>query len=109
MKRIPLTQGYFALVDDDDFKYLSAHKWYANALGKLFNHFYAYTNIRQRPHIKGKPVYRGMPMARMIMAVELAEQGENMVVDHWNHNTLDNRRCNLRVCTVSENLLNRAS
>jgi len=31
----------------------------------------------------------------------------NMQIDHVNKNTLDNRRCNLRVCTSSENLMNR--
>jgi hypothetical protein len=31
----------------------------------------------------------------------------NMQIDHVNHNTLDNRRCNLRVCTNSENQMNR--
>lgn len=29
------------------------------------------------------------------------------VVDHKNHDTLDNRKCNLRICTIQENTRNR--
>ena len=106
MKQILLPRGQFTLVDDDDFEYLSAHKWHIHYITPPY--LYAYTNIRLRPYIKGRAKYKTVSMARMIMAIELIEQSEDMVVDHWNHNTLDNQRRNLRVCTQSENCLNRA-
>jgi len=95
MKEIQLTQGKVAIVDDEDYEYLNQFKWFANLQGKKF---YARTNI---PNKKGK---RGsMLMHRLILNM----LNSKLQVDHLNHYTLDNRKCNIRICTQSDNLKNR--
>ena len=48
--------------------------------------------------IRNRKTKQRQRLHRLIMNVS-----EDMLVDHINHNTLDNRRCNLRICTKSEN------
>jgi hypothetical protein len=87
MKKIPLTQGKFALVDDEDFAELSKVKWCVSHYG------YATRNF---PSKKGGR--RILYMHRVILKAKMKEQ-----CDHINMNGLDNRRENLRICTRSEN------
>ncbi|KKL49351.1 hypothetical protein LCGC14_2316410, partial [marine sediment metagenome] len=42
-------------------------------------------------------------MSRQILGLE---RGDKRQADHINHNTLDNCRVNLRVCTIQENQMN---
>ncbi len=90
MKRIPLTQGKSVIVDDRDFEWLNKHKW---SVGKYGNRFYAV-----RSKMKSKGVFRTEFMHRLITAATPLRQ-----VDHINHIGLDNRRCNLRLCTMEQN------
>lgn len=90
MKQIPLTQGRFALVDDEDYDELSKYTWnYGMPQG------YAARKIGYR----GKKVY----MHRQIL-----DAPPKIDVDHINGNKLDNRRVNLRLVTRSQNLYNAA-
>lgn len=93
MKEIELTQGKVAIVDDEDFEYLSQWKWCAAFMTR---NFYAAKSIS----INGQR--KVILMHRFILNPE-----KNMVVDHINGNTLDNRRENLRICTPRENSRNR--
>lgn len=92
MKKIKLTQGKYALVDDKDFVALSAHKWCVNNHGGKW---------RAQRKDYSKEIGRMVFMHRVIM-----KPNKKSVVDHINGNSLDNRRCNLRVCSQSRNLQN---
>lgn len=94
MKKIPLTNGLFALVDDEDYEMLSRYRWRAS-----YNHRDNLWYVA-RAGRKGEP--RTVMMHRQIMAPP-----RDMQVDHIDHDNLDNRRSNLRIVTRSQNLANR--
>jgi len=88
MKTIPLTQGKFAIVDDDDFNWLNQWKWYAAKDGLSWY------------------VCRGRLSIKMHREILGLKKGDGKETDHKNGNGLDNRRCNLRICTRAENVRN---
>jgi hypothetical protein len=83
---IPLTQGQTAIVDAEDFEMVSALNWHAH-WNPNTQSFYA------RCWQNGR-----MMMHKFILGYDAGEQA-----DHKNHNTLDNRRENLRRCTPMQN------
>jgi hypothetical protein len=92
MKYIELTQGKRAMVDDEDYEELSRWRWCVRR-GK--NTYYAVRGCR----IEEKQ--RKLPMHRVIMNTP-----QGMDTDHINGDGLDNRKCNLRVCTRTQNNYN---
>lgn len=93
MKTITLTQGFVALVNNADFKYLNQWKWHAD---RNHHSVYALRNIRVGP---GK-------RKRVGMHTQLMGTPPGKEVDHRNGNGLDNRRRNLRVCAHAHNSQN---
>jgi AP2 domain len=89
---IPLTQGQNAIVDAEDFQWLSQWNWFAV---RSRNTWYA----RRRPISNG--VKTTIHMHRLILGCAPHEEGE-----HKNGNGLDNRRENLRRATRSQNMQN---
>lgn len=94
MKRIPLTQGQFAIVDEEDYDRINSRKWCA-AWHESTKSFYAVSG-------RGRGNQRQLRMHR-----EVVNAPYGMLVDHINHDTIDNRKANLRLCTNSQNLANR--
>lgn len=102
MKHIKLTQGKVALVDDEDFERINQFKWCADFINKKY--WYAVRTIR-----KGKRKMNKQNLIIMHREILKLQKGDGKEIDHINHNGLDNRRCNLRVCSHAENQHNRKS
>lgn len=100
IKLIPLTRGQFAIVDDEDFGWLSQHKWYAT-WNKYTKSFYAIRQSKSRNN-KKHPIY----MAREILGLN---RGDKRQSDHLDHVTLNNRKSNLRAVTCQQNQWNQKS
>jgi hypothetical protein len=95
MQSIKLTQNQVALVDDKDFDKVNQYKWFA-WFDKKNNTYQARHSIYIS---KGK--YKVILMHRLIINAK-----KGLEVDHKNHNGLDNRRSNLRICTRKQNSRN---
>lgn len=91
MREIQLNNGAVALVDEGDYLLVSGYQWYLTPYG------YAITGSRRDD---GRQTT--LPMHRLIM-----KPTERIVVDHINGDGLDNRRCNLRLASYSQNGQNR--
>ena len=79
-KLIPLTQDKFAIVDLEDYEKVKDFKWHYN---------------------KGYAAKKSTLMHRLIMNAP-----KDMQVDHINTIRNDNRKSNLRLCTISQNAHN---
>ena len=97
MKYIKLTQNQFAIVDNKNYEQLSKHKWSAQWCKETLS-FYV-TNTK---HVGTK--VNTTYMHREVLGLK---RGDRRQADHINHNTLDNRKCNLRIVTNQENHFNR--
>lgn len=93
-KRIPLSKGQYAIVDDADFEKLNRFKWHVNRKDHC---------VYASRGTKRSGVATNVVMHREILGLN---HGDGLCIDHINHNGLDNRRCNLRICTNQQNQRN---
>ena len=88
-QQIPLTQGMYTLVDDEDFEWLNQYKWHLS------------------PE-RGNCYAVGWVNGKMVRMHHLLLPGAKLI-DHINGLGTDNRRVNLREVTASQNMLNPAN
>ena len=90
MKQIPLNgkygKGKFALVDDEDYEELMQHKWI----------------MQKRGYIINRSTRDTIYLHRFIL-----KPNKGLVIDHVNHDKLDNQKINLRACSQGQNMANR--
>ena len=101
MKTIPLTQGYAALVDDEDYEKVTQFQWQAKVDRRkdgTVKCVYAKRGI-WRPELKQNETQK---LHRFIMGVT----DSDVKVDHIDHNGLNCQRNNLRVATGTQNNYN---
>lgn len=97
MKKIPLTKGKFAIVDDEDYDWLNQWKWCDDGAGYAM----------RRQYLGGgqaNPRFEKIKMHRLIL-----DAPKGIFVDHVNGNRADNRRSNIRLATDWQNGANRGA
>ena len=91
MKKVKLTQGKYALVDDADFVRLNAFKW-------CCSNGYAMRRILKLD---------GKSKAWFMHWEILGKPSKGFEIDHRDMNRINNQRSNLRIATTSQNRSNR--
>jgi hypothetical protein len=94
MKLLPLTKDKFALVDDDDYYWLSQWNWFAV---EIKNTWYA-RRSKKKGVLRSNEKYE-IYLHRIVMRCSNID----FVIDHLDKNGLNNQKENLRICTKSEN------
>jgi hypothetical protein len=87
--------GAGLIVDDFTYPVLSRHKWLLNGKG------YGVRGLS----VNGK--YKALNMHKAIALMKYGRYDKKLWIDHINRDKLDNRFCNIRVCTPSQNAQNR--
>jgi len=100
MKRVPLSQGYYALVDDRDYRRVSQFKWSVWHPKRNTDKYtpYAFRTIN-------KP--NGSRSMQRLHRFILGVADPRVKVDHEDGNGLNNRRKNIRRATPSQNGYNK--
>lgn len=87
-KYIQLGHEKFTIVDEEDYEVINSYNWSLRKPTKTNNNYYA----------KG-----GIGQGRLVYLHQFIMNFPTLLIDHINHNGLDNRKSNLRLCVQSQN------
>lgn len=93
MKTIPLTQGKFTIVDDEDFESLIKLKW-------------QYAKRGENGYARCVMIDKNGAKIKMYMHRLIINPDKQSVIDHIDMDGLNNQKTNLRICTRQQNLCN---
>jgi hypothetical protein len=93
-RRIRLNNGMYAIVDPEDYEWLPKDRWTCYKKGRTY---YTIRHFSKKEGINKKST----SMHRLVMTAP-----DGVLVDHINHNGLDNRKANLRFATLEQNAQN---
>lgn len=92
-----IIDGLAVIIDDEDYTKISRYRWHLMKIAEQENGlFYFKTSMKINEDIG----YKDILLHRFIIGCVYKD---GLIVDHINHNTLDCRRSNLRVCTHKQN------
>lgn len=90
-QELSLTRGLIAQVDAADYERVAAVPWVAKP------------NLSKTGEQCGWYAYRTVARRTVYLHRYITQAPQHLVVDHINGDGLDNRRCNLRLCTIGQN------
>ena len=95
-KEIELTQGYKAIVDDEDYERVNVKKWYIRKWKR-----------NDKMYAERKETLDGKVITLMMHRFVMNEPSKEFDIDHIDGNGLNNQKENLRICTRSQNCMNK--
>jgi hypothetical protein len=94
LREIPLTKGYVALIDDEDYERVSMHKWCAFETGVKIKRVYG---------VRKTPGSRRTNRLNIFLHRFVMDAPSGIHVDHEDRNGLNCQKYNLRIATPAQN------
>ena len=103
MREIQLTQGYIALVDDEEYERINQYKWFAVVTVTGPNGFH----VAACRWSDGRPGRKMLYMHYDVLQISVASlKLRGKLIDHDNRNACDNQKRNLKEGNKSSNAYN---